>query len=436
VILKPIIIGLFTLLIVVCLSSFWWGQIDDELSDEANQLLKLVNDTHPNHAFLLLFGIAAPEEQSAIEWGKARLDKYNQQLAQSRMRSSASSENVQDSDKNEDILSKYALKGKSLPQKQLAKPEGVYFCSRLESNCIRHLFKITPDELNSLLQQHQVLRHRVEQFLAFDEYQTLTLPDLSEPFDYFSYLSQALRLELLQAIVSYKENQPDTAVAQISELNRKVRRQLVLQDTLIGKLVFAAKLADNLDVLSIIAQQEQLDNLLIEPLTVQEKSLNKAAAREFSGQYQMFQTLDQHPEFFSKDDSAPGWYARLFFKPNMTANALAPKFLRLARLSEMSYPEFVEALKTPLAPPTTSWLRNAAGNILLQTDSNFEQYAARMLDLDVKVYLFNHRHDQIDKLRNPYNPEQGVTVFDNKICFDGPFEDPRDFRCLLRVISD
>jgi hypothetical protein len=296
--------------------------------------------------------------------------------------------------------------------------------------CIAKLFSITADEIEQLNREHRVLRQRIEQFLLFDDYHSLTPPDLSEPFDAMLYLSAGLRLELLNAIALNNESKPERAVERLLALLMRVRKQLEMQDTLIGKMLMASVLADTIDVLNVVAARSTMNNLQLAPLTDKEKDMSRVVAREFASQFRLLQQLDRNPQFFNEGESMPGWYTRVFFKPNITANALAPRFLRVAELSRLSYAEFVRAVSTAEEPVSTSWIRNSIGNILLQMNQNLEQYTARLFDLDIKIVLFNNRTNSVKQLENPYYPHRYPIITNDKVCFDGPMEDPREFRCL------
>ena len=407
-----------------------WGQTDEELSGSSRKWLNLSETGTPNEAFLFLFGIAAPENEAPIRWGKMRLAQYHALLAQGTEPGRNLTGSEQPADPEHKDTSEGLLPGQRTA-KEIELPQGGYFCSRREPDCITRLLAITADDMKQLGEENRVLRERVQQFLMFDSYRTTALPDIQEPFDYLFYLSAGLRLELLGAIALYNTDQPGPAVHALLDLLARTRKHLKLQDTFLGRAVVASNMADTLDILALISSRSDPEGLTIDQLTVEERDVRRIAAREFRGHYRLLRKMDRNPGFFAEDEPVPGWYVRLLFKPNMTANAMAPVYDRLAELSLMEHAAFAEAIKVPLKPETTPWISNYAGNILLNTGSeDLRKYVGLLLDLNLKIYLFNHRGADPASLSNPYYPGQPPKRTAQTICMDGPYEDPRQIRCI------
>jgi hypothetical protein len=233
---------------------------------------------------------------------------------------------------------------------------------------------------------------------------------------------------------------------------RLLRKTLELQDHLIGKMVFAIKISEIIDTAGIIATEygKPIPVEPISPLSVAEKALDRASAREFAMSYRLYTDLDRRSDIFQTssmereeevpdsdagDGEVPGWLVRVFYKPNMTINAVVPDYIRWAELSKLSPGEFTaELAKGEGADVSTSKIRNYIGQIMISIGRpNMNDYVGRIMDLEAKIELFNQIHHQgiaENKVVNPYYDYEYSYRKGKSICFRGPLEDVRGMRCL------
>jgi len=404
---KKILLMLVSSIVVL----IFLAQTDDELSDEATNLISRVETGETSESYLFLSGIFAAADESPIEAGKSILLESRKLEA----------------DESYDVV-KYA------DSKKIELPQGELFCRVWDDGCLALLFASEKEAAN-LLSEYNVLVSRTNRFLEFTEYQTLSKPIASEQLPNYQYIAAAERIKLLSAIETYKRGEQEKAIELLLEQFLKLRKSFELQDNLVGKLVFLSKLSDIIDVTSIILSETGIKNTTIPRLYKNEKNLARAAAREFAMSYDTFKHLDKQPDFFEAGANYPSWLIRLFFKPNMTINTVVPVFSRLEKLALLSPREFVDKVKEEgELKHSTSKFRNYVGSILVDVATpNFDKYAASILNLDVKLALFNHIYQPDEKqpsFENPYYEGETANEVDGGLCFKAPFEGSRSFRCL------
>lgn len=398
------ILILAPVLLVLC------AQIDDGLSDEALDLIGRVEAGVESESYLYLTGIIAGEDESPVLVGKSLLEEYRKREADE------------------------SYKVEPYPDsKKLALPEGEAFCRASTDECIGYLFSGKIDA-GKLLKDHGVLVSRSNRFFEFDEYRTLTKPTVSELYPPYEYIMAAERIKVIGAISAYKNGDTETAIESLLNQLAKLRKSMELQDNLIGKFVFLVKLSEVIDVLSVILSNEGLEAEMIPGLSDSEKSFYTVAAREFGMSYNTFKSLDRHPQFFEMGGDFPGWITRMLYKPNMSINAVAPRYTRLERLSRLSPSEFAREVEVEdKARPSTSKVRNYIGGVLISYAPELEKYVAEFHDFDAKLALFNQVHHlklAPGSMENPYYGNETPKEADGKLCFRGPLESQRSLRCL------
>lgn len=386
------------------------GQVDDELSPEAVSLIDMINRDIESDAYLYLLGIFSSESESPIEVGRELLDQYLKKQE----------------DPSFEITEYSEFKKIELPIR------GV--CSGEDEQCLKEKFSCNTD-IDELTQQNALLLHRVNTFLQFDEFTTLTKPALDEFIPDYRYIIAAQQIKILEAIALYKNGQAEQAANALTHQFSRLRDSLELQDRLIGKVVFLAQLSEILDVLSVILSNEEKQSKLIEGLDRNSESFEMMFTREFALAHNSSLMLDRDPNFYDMDKNAPKWAVRLAFKPNMTTNAFASAYLRLIKLTKLSASDFAKEIESNANHAGYSLsLRNYAGSILTQIASpDFDRYIARFIDFEAKLIIFSHLHyyqKNLDELKNPYYPSAGPVMSGDNVCFTGPLEDRRNYRCL------
>ena len=386
------------------------AQVDDDLSEEAASLIHRIDTESTSEAYLYLYGIFASEDENPVIVGENILEEYQKLDADGSYK-----------------IAEYP------DSKKLVLPKGKEFCKSWEAGCLAYLFS-SNISAETLLSEHSVLVARSNRFLDFEEYTTLSKPTIHELFPPYQYISAAERIKVLEAISVYKNGDVSKAIDSLLVQFLKLRKSMELQDSLIGKLVFLMTLSDIIDVLSIILSIEDVKVEMIPELSKSEKSFHMIAAREFGMSYHTFRNLDKHPEFFGMDGDFPGWITRLFYKPNMTINAITPIYYRLEYLAELSPADFAKSIKAEEdINLSTSRLRNYVGDVLIAISPEFDEYVARFSDFDAKLALFNQVHHlkyEPENMKNPYFGTEAPEESDGRLCFSGPLEDKRSLRCL------
>ncbi len=382
--------------------------IDDELTDESKLLIKRTTTSSDSAAFVYAFGMFSAGTEEPGEVGRLLLEEYQK---------------VE--------LDEHYLVNEYPESKQLPLPNGELFCNFQEETCLKSLFSIDFD-IGELHQKHQILIQRLETLYKFTEYTTLTKPILTERFPPLRYISAAIRLKLLSAIKMYKLGNSKQAMLMLNTQLSQLRHVLARQDNLLGKIMFLMKLSETVEVMSVIRQASKIGVDKIAPLSVAEKTLSNAFAREFALHYNTLELLDGNPEFFNQGGNLPAWVSRLIYKPNMTINAIAPFFTRLSRVSGLTHVQFVTEMRSADSVDlSASSIRNSAGNVLTSMAMpSFDNYVSRFLDFDAKLLLFNSLDSGIETVSNPYYKHELPIIYPNKICFNGPLEDDHFIRCL------
>ena len=261
--------------IVILLTTFLIiFMIDDELTDESKLLIKLTTTSSDSAAFVYALGIFSAGTEEPGEVGRSLLEEYQK---------------VE--------LDEHYLVNEYPESKQLPLPNGELFCNFREERCLKSLFSIDFD-IDELYQKHQVLIQRLDTFYSFTEYSTLTQPILTERFPPLRYISAAMRLKLLSAIKMHRSGSSKQAMRILNAQLSQLRHVLARQDNLIGKIMFLMKLSETVEVMSVIRQASKIEVDKIAPLSVAEKTLSNAFAREFALHYNTFESLDGNPEFF------------------------------------------------------------------------------------------------------------------------------------------
>ncbi len=398
---------LFSLLLLASVIVLY--QFDDKLSPESEKLLNKTKTSETSLSYIYLLGMDANENEDPLIVGREKLEAHEKMQANDAYKTFHYDES-----------------------KKLAIPKGDLFCKIKNDDCLKQLFE-TNFDIKNIISENKTLISRVSVFYDFNEFKTLAKPSLEEPLPLpYQYIESAARINILNAISLYKSGETDEAVTVLKNQIQTLRTAMQLQDDLVGRLVFLSYISNTIDTLSIILTKSNLKSDSISPLTPLEKDFSLISAREFASIYATLEKLDKNPELFQARGKLPGWVVRLFYKPNMTANAIAAQYLNSIHMSTLSPEDFYSQVKTNTTQNSISKLRNYAGNefIVLAT---IDEYVARFMDLDRKVYLFNQLH-QNQKHRSDaqstHNNKEYIEVLDDRICYRDSLGTPNDTRCL------
>lgn len=387
---------------------------DAELSDSARALLDQAKSDGDSPAYLYALGLAAGEGEEPAALGRRLLDHYHA---------------VAPEDFYEDFV--YEKAGR------LSLPESELFCAPLTRHCLRAIFTSDYD-VESLVAEHRILVDRLERFHAFDEFETLAQPAAHMPFLPFTHIARAERLRTLIAVSHYRAGDAEKAVDLLLDQAIQIRRALALQDNLIGKMVFLSQLSNTIDVASIILAQVNIPIDPVSKFSQSEKSFDDVMAMEFAFAHHIAHDFLRNPEAYEENETTPTWLFRMFYKPNMSMNALTPLYYRAQDLARLSPADFAREME---AAPSKKYSSvpgiNYFGNQFLADPPFFEEYIGRMMDLDAKLSLFNqlyHLKRQTADIDNPYYPGDAPIFSEEKLCFRGPLEDKKGFRCIRTAL--
>jgi hypothetical protein len=410
---KPVLIAI---LIIIALSVA--NLFDEGLSDEAQALIERVDYQAESRAFIYLLGIGAAPNDDPMAVGESLLNEYRVLEA------------LEENEGYGEI--EYPRASRYLPL-----PEGELFCASSEEGCLTGLFNIAYD-MEALEKKYSVLIARVNKQQAFGEFHTMTRPSINEPFPEYRYISRATRIWSLKAISLYRKGREGQALELLFGKLEVARKNLALQDQFPGKLAYAESISELLDVASIILDGKvgtiYVD--LMPRLSLTEKGFDQVSAREFVMAYNTFLNVYQNRENSGMKNIPWTLFRRMFYKPNMTANAAEPNYSWMDRISKMSPKEFAQEVERGEKPETsTSRIRNYVGHAMLGVEAPKwgKYYVVRLMDLDTKIEMFNSVHYygvEKDKVRNPYYEDEYSYPQGKGACFRGPFEEKPMLRCL------
>ncbi|MFW5426187.1 MAG: hypothetical protein ACKE8G_06585 [Methylophagaceae bacterium] len=420
---KKILIGtiLFAVVAVLLL------QIDDNINPEVAAFLEQAEPAEHSEAYLYLLGIVAEEGEDPLTVGKQLFASMQQ-----------AEENYTFGD--EDFEYGGYPEGRELPL-----PHGELFCDRKEDECWQTIFLNTGD-IEQVLTANDTLLHRYQTFIKMNNYHTLAKPTLQEVFPPFHYLIKANRLIMLKVIhMTESAEAANMLIVHIAAL----RQHLESADNLIGKMIYSELISESFDVLSLVVHQRKSEHKNEIPLlSLQELSFETAMPREFAMNHELYINLDQSPDLFAKEKQGialnpPPWVVTTFYKPNMTINAEYSFFKEVisnSKLDQLDFTIKVTNDDSRLPNGLGAKVRNHTGYVLSSiARPNFDQYIARLLDLNAKIALFNQTANKAElpedlgHIKNPYYETANTAFYseDGKsICLTGPLEDDKNQRCV------
>lgn len=387
-------------------------QRDDELSPQASLMLDTVDWQTHTDSYLYLLGIDAQVGAKPLEVGKEIVKEIR-----------AIEATYDRAESFEDIP-------KLAERSQLKLPDYAAFCSLEEAGCATTLMTKSDVPLES--DAMRTLRLRYLAFMSMGDFRSMNRPHILETFPSFSHLVKGNRLESLDAIELARSGSVAQAIQRLDKLIAQEIVYLRESDSLIARMIAIALLNESLEVLSLIVQQYHVEEEPIELLSAYQLSLNEVMNREFA-----FATSSLQLIFVGEPYSyLPEWMIRLVLKPNLTVNSVVPVYTNAKRMSELSMYDFARLdSEQRRVEIKKSWLRNPVGTQLNEVSRiDVRSYIARGFDMNAKISLLNSllRGQEIMQARNPYYQEElpPVRSDGNRLCFEGPYEDPRYYRCL------
>lgn len=425
---KHVLVAL--LILTAFVSGAFWLLSDDRLHPNIQALITLTHPSGDSRAFTYLLGLQAPQGQHPEIVGETLLTQVRKYENTVTLTSTdTSTHEIYTSD-------------------TLSLPEQSRHCNFSETHCLRELFEI-PSPTQSPSPEEQVLLERWHQFIQLDDYQVLTQPGLSEYVPPYLYLTAANRISMVNSIRQANAGDSLLARQQLLANIAALRYLLAAEGHLIGKMVAAKMMSDQIDVLNALQQRFELPPAPpILPLTVPEKSLRLPLERELTMIANLYQEMDSEPGLFDPDLPIPSWLARLLFKPAISTNAMLPIYEYVITGSEIDPVDFISHVQPHNMPVIkTNWIRNPVGTILNRVAlPDLHVYVIDMQDLDVKIGLFNAFNQSpshsmqsvLNTFTNPYYPDGSpmkASIESHRICVPGPAK-RNELRCLHGFFND
>jgi hypothetical protein len=320
-------------------------------------------------------------------------------------------------------------------------------CSKKSSDCMKTI-ESHSKEIENLVLKFDIEINSYLTFLKFNAYNTFAFYAMESPLPSFRTITNAQKLFHLKLL---NANKPSIASEKVlSELSR-LRERLSQADNLISKMVFAAMIAESVDMLNHLYAKHHInisyDLIPFSKLNSNEMSAYKALFSEFNNTHRMVYDLLNDPTRFhtvEENKTAEAVFLRLFYrflaKPNLSLNTEFHKSL-IPRLNATKFvpSQFYEHLNHLHPQKLHNPYRNFIGTVLLDyARPHYEDYQVRLFDLDMKLQLLRGRleSDSINDLLNNKNYlssfDQSPAFIDNeKICFSGLIEENKDIRCIL-----
>lgn len=401
---------LLAALAVLGVTAWLWLQ-DEPLAPQAKAWLQVPHATAGSLAYEQLLGLDAPAGEDPQAVGRQLLQAHRQKHAQP--------------GPGEAPLA-------SRHEARIALP-GAELCTLAEAACLPRLRQ--EGAVAELLARHAELLQRYARLLALSDYRTLSPPSMDEPLANFTTLERANRLRLAQALALAEDARGAEALGLLQGDVRQLRQWLARADNLILKMLLVRQLDQDLDAIAVLYRAGLLPRPAAQPaLSEAERGLEAAMQREFalvgSGLLGLQDNLQTAAEL-----GVSGWRLRLMYKAHMTVNDMLPDYQRVAANSRLDSAAFVATLQGPSRSEPSLWsrVRNPVGTILGSVAMpDYNQYLARLHDLDAKLALFNALGQAVAEADNPYWPGQQASWNAQRqaYCFSGPLPDEQGVRCL------
>ena len=363
--------------------------------------------------YLFLLGIDALSGISPVERGRARLEAYHQ---------------------GQPGIEK---PGEAL----LLKDDDSRLCDSGEPACLKALLA-NPQRSLQLLDNNALILERYRQWRDGPAPRLAARPGIDDPQPPYGVLLQGNLLLGLESLALAASNPPAAQELLLDDI-RALRRQLAGADTLVGKLVVARLLGEDLQRLALWYRHGLLPKApQLAPLDEAEYSLLMPMQREYAFLAELLLNLPTE-----EDGLASAGY--LLYKPQRTSNLAWRPYAEVAELSRLPAQAVPGELEKPRPVPESPWQapRNAMGQILLRAGGpDFRPYLARLHDLDARLRLVNLLGDMpadasqwtpglpdSELQTNPYWPDRPARwdAASGRLCHDGPLPDERNLRCLI-----
>ncbi|PKF63518.1 hypothetical protein CW745_01310 [Psychromonas sp. psych-6C06] len=430
---KKSLVVFFTI-ISILLCAILFLQIDNEVDPNLQRILDSEHKTD-NEAYFFLLGFMAGPMEDPVSTGKKYFADIEQQQRENLKRP----------------VSEQFLEFNVDPG--LPELKGSLLCRYSEENCLATIFNAI-ESIPALITKHQIYMQRFDKFTDYQDFQTLTEASILEPLLDYSPIINTVRLLSLKQIYRAASGETKESINALLYTHDQIRKQLTLQDTIIGKLIFLNLLSENIDLIYLISRNHnEILTTEIQPLNTKERSLLAPLNREIKMMNNLYQSLDKAPDIFHKVGETngfrfPTWLTRALFKPNMSSNESYKPLHYYAKLSEANITRFSEQLLTQSDYPTLAMhhFRNWIGTVLTQmATTDYSKIIARFWSINNKIRLFNtnickpsmkHSFDQATNLFPSLKHEKAyLRENETQVCLNSPNNDVMQYDCLQIKIN-
>ncbi len=300
------------------------------------------------------------------------------------------------------------------------------------------------DELTAVLDEHAVLLERFRAWPLRGE-GLQGPPELALLIPAFHGITNASQLDSLDQLRLLLTGQPEESLARMAEHDRQLRQGLAETRNLIGAMVMVAAIDEAVNtrlrwvdegwlpasmVTEWLADIDQVDELLFNML-LGEFSIVRAFDQDVLDSASM-----QLSDFFDR------LAFRVLFRPVATMNHTALLYQSMAELNTpIALSEYARGERVMPEPPRRWDPLN-----MIPAPEPFLAYISRVHDLNAKMALARAwlavQPESVAELAtlaeaNPYGEGYGIEWNeDGRLCFAGPFENRRDFRCLPAELTE
>ncbi len=327
-------------------------------------------------------------------------------------------------------------------------PKSDLLCERYTRSCINEIINNKP-QASKFISDHAHYISRYNNFLSFKHFKQIANLRMDTPLPTYIILLKAQKLYHISLLLNSDTNEERMIDSILEELTY-LRIQLANIDTLLGKMLIAVLLNENIELLNYAIQTAQtllnIDSSGISRLTPAERSIYNAMNQEHSKNLKRFIDYIEDPNRLSKKNSKPLTRKLMklicFFvaKPNLTANTIYFDFMKLSlEHNRLSISQYYKRIKNTSGQISHDPIRNyMSWKLLTDTLPEYKEYQMRIFDIDMKLQLIRLLIDSgsIEKMTKNKNllssfDQTPAFIENDKVCYSGLATMSPEFRCLL-----
>ena len=419
--------------IIILISIMFLLQIDDNLSLEAQTMLDLKPWQKSSEAYMYLTAMGVAEnkdpsvegERIIVELRDHEQDSFKEYL-----------EAINSNDTK--VRIKWAIEDAFSFPKKLKLPKH-NCCFYDQKNALRAA--VTDDvEYDLSNSAYDIYEQRYYDFLKLDDFHTMKVPSPEMQDVEFSYLTIGNIISLYKIIEEAKKN-PVLAVEKLYELIYLQYRFIGKTDDLITRIISYKHFNESINVLSLLLKKYEVKGKPLALLTNKQLDFSKIINREFIYAEKSLSIgfRKSLPFMKSYQIRIPNWVTRTILKRNMYLNEIVLSDQKVILLSKDSQSSFANNINQSANTSIFS-IRNFLGvKLIRERHATYLQHIGQGFDINAKITFFNTILGKtitprlVESLQNPYFSSTGHASLHEEerlICFDGPIEDKKNYRCL------